>query len=477
MKYYEFLDNEEENIIKRAIEEGDNTGLLHSILVFNIDNFVVVNEMFGRTTGDKVLNTVCENMKKVFRGTDVIVKLRGDEFVVFNQNIAELSNVELLAYKLLRMISGICVKDSFNLTASVGIAMYPFHGTEYSELKNKAYQAMYRAKANGRNSYRLYESARTKALYHDYVYNKDKYIASGADDYFTFGAKKSYFDLCSSMFHEDKDFFSAITSILEISCIYLGFSRGYVYTKQDVDDEKREKLIYANSGFEYGKESETLKALKEDMICRLSERFHSLAVVNVDDETMDEEVTAFMDAQGIIQLLYFPILSDGKVTAHLVLENMSGEKLEFSTDEIAHYNEEMRSIQIYFYHCYDKKNNKENLAKLELFDNLDACVYIVDTDTHIIEYENRKAMEMESESCLGLRCYDVLCNKQQECEECPLKNMDRNDAHANASNESFNFASRSWAKNLFSWLDPATNEGKALLISVDINDYFGILKD
>ncbi len=476
MKYYDFLDNEDENIIKRAID-GETDNVLHGILVFNIDNFIVVNEMYGRTTGDKVLKTVQERINGLFRGNDVVVKLRGDEFIVFNRCISELSNIELLAYKLLKEISSICVNDAFNLTASVGLALYPFHGTTYAELKNKAYQSMYRAKANGKNSYRLYDSARTKALYHDYLSNKELYGSSEGNDYFAFGTNKSYFDLCTSMFHENKDSVSALTSILELSCIYFGFSRGYVYTKQELTEADFGKLRYANAGFEYGKESEIFRALKEDMICRLSERYKSLTLVEVTDESVDPEVVAFMDEQGISQMMYFPIVVEDKLRAHFVLENMLEEPLEFSDEEIRTLDEQLRSIQIYFYHCYEKKNHKEHLARLELFENLDACVYIIDSKTHIVEYENRKAGAIQAESCLGLRCHEVFCNQPDACADCPLKEMDIDDSHANASIEKFNFATRSWAKNLFSWMDMAENKGKAIMISVDINDYFDALKD
>lgn len=169
MKYFDFLDNEDENSIKREIE-NENQDVLHGIIVFNIDNFIIVNEMYGRAYGDRILKIVSDQMSKMFRGTDIVVKLRGDEFIVLTKNIREIRNIELLATKLLDSVSGIKVMDSFFLTASVGLAIYPFHGTDYSELKNKAYQAMLRAKANGKNRYRLYDSARTKALYHEYIY-------------------------------------------------------------------------------------------------------------------------------------------------------------------------------------------------------------------------------------------------------------------------------------------------------------------
>lgn len=476
MKYYEFLDNEEENAIKRIIE-NETSEVLHGILVFNIDNFIIVNEMFGRSTGNQILKQVQDKMQRLFRGSDIIVKLRGDEFIVFSKNIRELSNIELLANKVLKKISSICVNDSFNLTASVGLAIYPFHGSEYKELKNKAYQAMYRAKANGKNSYRLYDSARTKAMYHEYMYNRAQFNKSNHENYFEFGENKSFFDLCTSFFREDRDAISAVNSILEINCIYFGFSRGYVYTKADISEEDKRKLYYANSGFEFGKESEIFKTLKEDMICRLAEKYSGFTLINANDESVEDEVRLFLEDQNITQILFYPVINGENPVAYFILENLSDELVEFTMDELAVKDDEFKSIQTYFYHSYDKSNSKEHLAKLEMFENIDACVYLIDSSSYTIEYANRKAVLTDSVNRVGSKCFETFCNAGTPCEECPLRNMNPDEAHANASNESYNFATRNWAKNLFSWMDPVENKGKALMISVDVDKYFAELKD
>ncbi len=472
MKYFDFLDNEEENVIKRAIDlESGN--VLHGILVCNIDNFIIVNEMFGRSTGDKILNQVQDVMSKLFRGNDIIVKLRGDEFVVFNKNIHELNNVELLATKLLNAISSICVNDSFNLTASVGIAIYPFHGATYVELKNKAYQAMYRAKANGKNGFRLYDSARTKSVYHDFIYNNKSFSESDKDDFFEFKGDKSYQDICIEMFREDRDALSAMTSIMEISCIYLGFSRCYAYTKLIDKEEELKKLRYANSGYEFGKESKALKLLKEDMICRLAEKYTSLSLINADNESVDEEIINYMDVMGIFQILYYPIFKGEDFAGAIVFENLTDDYVSFEHEELETLDQQMKSIQAYFYHSYDKRNFNENLTKLELFENVDACIYIIDAESGNIEFANRKAQLVDNINRIGQKYYEVFSNKDEPPKDCPLCSMDPDDPRSNGSETAFNFAIGKWCRNLYSWLDVTENRGKAIMISIDIDDLFG----
>ncbi|MCR4650797.1 MAG: GGDEF domain-containing protein [Lachnospiraceae bacterium] len=473
MKYYEFLDNEEENEIKRIIN-NEKEDVIHGIIVFNIDNFVVVNEMFGRSYGDSVIKEVGEKIGKVFRSSDHVIKLRGDEFIVFTHDISELGNIETLAGKLLNTVSSIEVKDSIELTASVGIAIYPFHGTDYAELKNKAYQSMYRAKANGKNRYRIFDSARTKVLYYDYLYNKDKYESNKDAGFFDIlDNNMDFFDMCTRMFIEEKDTDSTLNSIMELECVFLGFSRAYIYSNMGLTGERLNKLSYANNGYEFGRESEAFQAIKADMIARLWERYSTLSLIDAEDDLVDEVVREYLNDNGITQMLIYPIFNGEDAVGMLMFENLDADKLEFSTQELYQLDDNFHSIQAYYFNTHDKKNSREQLSKLELFENLDACVYIVNSKTHDIEFANRKAVQSDFGNIIGDKCYSIFRNKEKPCRECPFKKMDINDPKANANIDAFNFANNCWCKFLYSWIDTRDNKGKALIIAVDINNYFG----
>lgn len=471
MKYFDFLDNEDENSIKREIE-NENQDVLHGIIVFNIDNFIIVNEMYGRAYGDRILKIVSDQMSKMFRGTDIVVKLRGDEFIVLTKNIREIRNIELLATKLLDSVSGIKVMDSFFLTASVGLAIYPFHGTDYSELKNKAYQAMFRAKANGKNRYRLYDSARTKALYHEYIYNRDKFENNyKSEEYFNFDIGNKYQDICIQMFREDNDSLSAMNSIMELTCLYMGFSRAYMYGKEEFTEHQKRKLRYADAGYEFGKESAAKKALLADLHLRLEEKYNELTLINIDDENVDEEVRYTLEDEGVTQLFYYPLYVGDEFQAACIFENMSDDLVSFSPEEISVISDQMSSIISYFYNSYEKKFSRENLAKLEMFEHLDACVYIIDSESNCIEFANSKALTKASSSCIGEYCYKTLCNRDSKCEDCPLDNMNPEDSHAKAHSDMYNYSTREWNRNIYSWMDVYDNRNKAIVIGMDVSDY------
>lgn len=471
MKYFDFLDNEDESVIKREIENEDRD-VIHGIIVFNIDNFIIVNEMYGRAYGDRILSIINEQMSKMFRGTDIVVKLRGDEFIVFTKDIKEINNIEVLASKLLDSVSGIRAMDSFFLTASVGLAIYPFHGKDYNDLKNKAYQAMLRAKANGKNSYRLYDSARTKALYHDYQINKDSFDMNfTSEEYFNFDIDNRYQDICIQMFREDKDALSAMNSIMELTCLYLGFSRAYMYNKNGLTESQKRKLRYANSGYEFGKESEAKKAILNDLHIRLEENYKKIALIDIDDDGVDEEVRITLEDEGVFQLLYIPLYNAGEISGAFILENLSDQIVEFTDEELEELSSQMSSIQSYFYNTYEKRFSRETLAKLEMFENFDACVYIIDAKTHCIEFANSKALSKRSATCIGELCYDVLCGKKEVCSECPLKGMNPDDPHAKAHCDLYNYSAREWDRMTYSWMDVYENRNKAVVLGVDVSDY------
>ena len=463
--------NENESIIEAEImNETDN--VLHGILIFNIDNFVKVNEMFGRSNGDQILQIIKENTNRLFRGSDIILQIRGDEFLVYNRNIGEINNAEILAEKLLTAISSICVNDTFHLTASVGISIYPFHGKNYQELKNKAYQAMYRAKANGKNGFRLYDAARTKKRYHELKYQNDfKYDTYDEDLIYNIRDKR-FIDTAIQILYEDKDIFSGINSILELMCIYLGFSRTYIFTQEKHSLYEEQKMQYCIPGYEIGKESDVLRQIKGDLLCRLYENYHDLKLIHESIPSLEPNVEKYMEEQKIKDLLFYPLIKGEQYIGALVFENMTSNVIDFDKDALQLLKNQLHIIQSYIFNIYPKKKNKEYIVKLELFDNIDAYTYIVDSNTYEIDFLNRKALFCNESNKLGEKCYEIFRNSDHPCDDCPMKKMDVDEPHACANGEFFNYSVRKWTKNLYSWLDTRENSGKCIVISVDINEFF-----
>lgn len=124
-----------------------------SLLILDIDHFKQFNDEFGHDIGDKVLKEVAETIKYTIREVDVVGRLGGEEFAVLLTGVGE--NEEFVANRIRARVEAIPFER--NITVSIGIANYKEHGDTWEQLYKHADEALYHAKANGRNQVVLYE--------------------------------------------------------------------------------------------------------------------------------------------------------------------------------------------------------------------------------------------------------------------------------------------------------------------------------
>ncbi|AQU10291.1 diguanylate cyclase [Clostridioides difficile] len=148
-----------EEFIRSFLKNESNQDLEHVFLIFDIDNFKNVNDKYGHVFGDFVISEFALELKSQFREDDIVGRIGGDEFVVLIKDFN--NNNYVLIDKLERFCSKINQKKfveqaEFSIACSIGVAMYPEHGYVYSELYEKADQALYYAKSHGKNSYHIF---------------------------------------------------------------------------------------------------------------------------------------------------------------------------------------------------------------------------------------------------------------------------------------------------------------------------------
>lgn len=131
-----------EYMVGDVLRQGSR-GFLYMI---DIDNFKEVNDRFGHLAGDKLLIKIGELLRDIFRDSDLIGRVGGDEFVVYSEE----GKAEKKAERLLKAVSDFIPEEGHPISVSIGIAPSSGEG-EYLELFAKADQAMYRAKQAGKN--------------------------------------------------------------------------------------------------------------------------------------------------------------------------------------------------------------------------------------------------------------------------------------------------------------------------------------
>ncbi len=136
--------------------DRDNCGC--ALVLLDLDRFKAVNDMLGHHVGDQLLKAVAQRLQECVRETDTVARLGGDEFVVILTRIKSQDAAEAIAENILRELGkpGILDGQAISSGASIGIVLYPTDGNEVGDLLQKADLAMYRAKATGRNRYRVF---------------------------------------------------------------------------------------------------------------------------------------------------------------------------------------------------------------------------------------------------------------------------------------------------------------------------------
>ncbi|PSL11688.1 PAS domain S-box-containing protein/diguanylate cyclase (GGDEF)-like protein [Marinobacterium halophilum] len=137
----------------QAITRAQRRNEQMALLVIDLDRFKNVNDTLGHGAGDMLLKTMAQRLLRKIGSTDTLSRLGGDEFVVLLPNVAELGDLYALIKGYLEQIATPLKLDNHELvvTASAGLAIYPYDGEDFETLLRNADTALYHAKGSGRN--------------------------------------------------------------------------------------------------------------------------------------------------------------------------------------------------------------------------------------------------------------------------------------------------------------------------------------
>jgi len=156
-----------EEELDRLLLRSKRTPTRFGLLYIDLDYFKQINDSFGHGLGDLLLAVIANRLRRSMRDVDLITRIGGDEFVALLHDLHDHNDAALIASKIIHTLSEPITLNGHHLliSASVGIATFPQHGASAGELLNHADQALYRAKAGGRNGFSFYspdEEAQTQ---------------------------------------------------------------------------------------------------------------------------------------------------------------------------------------------------------------------------------------------------------------------------------------------------------------------------
>ncbi|TDA70091.1 MAG: diguanylate cyclase [Clostridia bacterium] len=146
--------------LEKELAHARRYGTHGALLFLDVDDFKSVNDRFGHLVGDKLLKDLAVLLCQRLRDTDTVARLGGDEFAIILPH-TDAHQARIVAEHLLEAIRQCTVEvegQTAAITVSIGIALFPQHGTTADALLAHADQAMYRAKGAGRSRVYLYAS-------------------------------------------------------------------------------------------------------------------------------------------------------------------------------------------------------------------------------------------------------------------------------------------------------------------------------
>jgi diguanylate cyclase (GGDEF)-like protein/PAS domain S-box-containing protein len=152
--------------LKEEFRKAKRGNFLHAYLFIDLDKFKNINDDYGHDIGDKLLIKVAARMKSVLREEDVVARISGDEFAIMILNIDKdtseaAKDLEVICTKLLNQISKPFLLNEYklNISASIGIRLFPTNEKSSKEVAIHADAAMYKAKKEGKNRFAFFDKA------------------------------------------------------------------------------------------------------------------------------------------------------------------------------------------------------------------------------------------------------------------------------------------------------------------------------
>ena len=149
-----------------AVARARRDGRRLAVMFLDLDRFKLVNDQYGHTVGDRLLQAVAKRLQGCLGQGDTICRFGGDEFALLLPDIGARRDAQVVVRRIARRIRDPFIVDGheFTASASIGVAMYPEAGGTAEALVQSADIAMYRVKNRGGNGYRFFAEAMNRRL-------------------------------------------------------------------------------------------------------------------------------------------------------------------------------------------------------------------------------------------------------------------------------------------------------------------------
>lgn len=192
-------------VMKAAIEKGilsaKETGKSFAIALLDLDGFKKVNDTFGHDVGDSLLQEAAKRLNRSIQGSDTVVRMGGDEFVILFTDVADKPSGIQMAERVVKSFQQPFYIGNLQLrvTTSMGLAFADFPNASETDLLKRADMAMYEAKEKGKNQYAVYTEEMQQSLQANMDVEQSMYAAIQSGEFYL--EYQPIFDPCTLHIH------------------------------------------------------------------------------------------------------------------------------------------------------------------------------------------------------------------------------------------------------------------------------------
>lgn len=394
-----------------------------ALLIIDLDNFKQVNDQFGHLFGDAILVHAAREIKKLFRSQDMVARIGGDEFMVLMKGTNDTTLIKNRCEQLISLFEEITNTQLNNciLGCSIGISLCPANGVTYHDLFQRADQALYQAKNFGKNQYIFYDGSdpayhtpRQAATALNARIDSEEHPNLSADNIVQYAFQRLY---------GSGDTESAINSILELIGQQMNVSRVYVF--ENTPDNK-----YCNNTYEWCNvgippEKDNLQNVSyETDIPEYEKNFDENGIFYCPDVSeLPLNLREILEPQGIISLLHCAIRDNGVFRGYIGFDECSTKRL-WTKEQIQTLTFFSELLGVFLLKQQAQKAMSLKLDNLNtILDNQNNWIYVIDPDTHQLQFLNAKLKATSAHTEEGHICYKTLRGLDAPCPGCPAQDI------------------------------------------------------
>lgn len=161
--------------LNKSIEEATELKQRLALFFIDIDNFKLINDTYGHSIGDRIINLVAKRLQKNIRKNDTISRIGGDEFIIVMENLNDKNHIKKIAQNILDDFREPVKMEQylFDITISIGISIFPENGLNDEDLIKHADTAMYSAKNLGKNQFQFYKAKMTSEIFEKIIMKQE----------------------------------------------------------------------------------------------------------------------------------------------------------------------------------------------------------------------------------------------------------------------------------------------------------------